>query len=89
MEENVIKLSMGEYYCTALRRESIEINIGDYPVLLDMSIDEAKQYILENYWDMEDVNGNLLADLLRDQDILWDKIKNDSEDIYFDDEDGE
>jgi hypothetical protein len=36
---------------------------------------------------MEDVNGNLLADLLRDQDILWDKIKNDSEDIYFDDED--
>jgi hypothetical protein len=27
--------------------------------------------------------------LLRDQDILWDKIKNDSEDIYFDDEDEE
>jgi hypothetical protein len=52
-----------------------------------MSIDEAKQYILENYWDMEDVNGNLLADLLRDSDVLWDKIKNDSEDIYFDDED--
>jgi hypothetical protein len=72
-----------------LRREPVEINIGDYPVLLDMTIEDAKQHILENYWDMEDVNGNLLADLLRDQDILWDKIKNDSEDIYFDDEDGE
>jgi hypothetical protein len=76
MEENIIKISMGEYYCTVLRREPVEINIGDYPVLLDMTIEDAKQHILENYWDMEDVNGNLLADLLRDQDILWDKIKN-------------
>ena len=44
MEENIIKISMGEYYCTALRREPVEINISDYPVLLDMTIEDAANF---------------------------------------------
>jgi hypothetical protein len=74
-----ISVFVTESYETYLTRESIQINIEDYPELTNMSKEEIIEYISENAWEMKAVNSDIydsLAEELIEMEIIRDKIIN-------------
>jgi hypothetical protein len=75
-----------ESYSTTLFRESITLNVADYPELEGMSEDEIKEYILENASEMNPTNDEYYSDLreeLLNQDVRREKITNEDNDVRF------
>lgn len=67
-------------------RESIELNIEDYPELMGMDEDEIRDYIKCNSGDMKsnDEYSDSLYDELIQKDVVRDKITDEDWDIHFD-----
>jgi hypothetical protein len=73
-----IKVFITESYDTWVRRESIELNIEDYPELEGKTYEEIKEYVENNAEDMKATDGffESLSEQLWGKDIERDKIKN-------------
>jgi hypothetical protein len=73
-----IKVFITESYDTWVRRESIELNIEDYPELEGKTYEEIKEYVENNAEDMKATDDffESLSEQLWDRDIERDKIKN-------------
>ena len=74
-----------ESYTTWLVREPVEIDTDNYPEMEGMSEDEAKDYIRENFWDMEPTDDSYesLGEELNEMDVRRDKIYNEETDVIF------
>ena len=74
-----------EGYSTYIVRETIELNVADYPELAGMDKQEIIDYIEENAWEMKptDEEGyyESLAEELNDKDIFREKLNNESQEI--------
>lgn len=68
-------------------RDSIDINISEYPELEGKNLDEIKSYIEENIWDMKAPSNCEWADSLGDaidqQDVIREKDTGSDYHIYF------
>lgn len=75
-----------EYYNTMLVRESVEINVEDYPELNGMSEEEMQQYISENWSDMKPANSvyDSLYEECTQSDITREKITGEECECHFD-----
>ena len=82
-----ISIKMVESYHTYVVRESVEINVEDYPELDGMTEEEMKEYIASN-WDTMEATDSEYYDSLYDEcsqsDILRDKITDDTYECKFD-----
>jgi hypothetical protein len=80
-----ISVRITESYSTWVVRESIELNIEDYPELMGMNEDEIRDYIKCNSGDMtNDEYSDSLYDELIQKDVVRDKITDEDWDIHFD-----
>jgi hypothetical protein len=81
-----ISVRITESYSTWVVRESIELNIEDYPELMGMDEDEIRDYIKCNSGDMKsnDEYSDSLYDELIQKDVVRDKITDEDWDIHFD-----
>ena len=81
-----ISVRITESYSTWVVRESIELNIEDYPELEGMNEEEIQDYIKCNSGDMKSNDGysDSLYDELIQQDVIRDKITDEDSEIYFD-----
>ena len=81
-----ISVRITESYSTWVVRESIELNIEDYPELMGMDEDEIRDYIKCNSGDMKsnDEYSDSLYDELIQKDVVRDKIADEDWDIHFD-----
>jgi len=81
-----ISVRITESYSTWVVRESIELNIEDYPELMGMNEDEIRDYIKCNSGDMKsnDEYSDSLYDELIQKDVVRDKITDEDWDIHFD-----
>lgn len=72
---------MTEYFETSIVRESIDINMEDYPELAGMTREEAIDYIEANAWEMSatDEMFSSLAEQLTDMDISREDWQNESQ----------
>ena len=79
-----IEVRMTESYSTWVVRESMEINVEDYPELEGMTEEEMTDYILSNASDMKSSNeewyDSLYEELLQ-MDVVRDKITNEESEI--------
>lgn len=78
-----------ESYVTWMVKEPIEIDTDNYPELEGKTLEEVKDYIRENIWDMKPTNEDhyeSLGEELQDTDIRRDKIYNEEVDVIFDNE---
>jgi hypothetical protein len=82
-----ITVRMTESYSTWIVRESVELNVEDYPELKGMSQEEMEEYISENWDSMKPTDENSFYDSLleqcRDADLLRDKITNEDYECRF------
>lgn len=76
-----ISVCMTEYFETSIVRESIDINMEDYPELAGMTREEAIDYIEANAWEMAatDEMFSSLAEQLTDMDISREDWQNESQ----------
>ena len=75
---------MTESYRTYIVRESIEINVEDYPELDGMSDEDIQNYIILNASDMKPTNEewyDSLYDELLGEDVIRDKITDEEGEI--------
>ena len=81
-----ISVGLTESYSTWVVRESIEVNIEDYPELAGMNEEEIQDYIRCNSGDMKsnDEYSDSLYDELIQRDVVRDKIKDEDSEFYFD-----
>jgi len=81
-----IEVKMTESYSTWVVRESITLNVSEYPELEGMSEDEIKEYIQSNSYDMSSPYewADSLGDALMQMDVIREKITNEDTEIYFD-----
>ena len=81
-----ISVGLTESYSTWVVRESIDINIEDYPELAGMNEEEIQDYIRCNSGDMKsnDEYSDSLYDELIQRDVVRDKIKDEDSEFYFD-----
>ena len=81
-----ISVRITESYSTWVVRESIELNIEDYPELMGMNGDEIRDYIKCNsgYMKSNDEYSDSLYDELIQKDVVRDKITDEDWDIHFD-----
>ncbi len=73
-----------ESYETYLFRESLEINVEDYPELAGMSKEEIVSYVEENAWEMKPTDSEYyesLGEELMERDIIRDKITNETAEV--------
>jgi hypothetical protein len=79
-----IEVRMTESYSTWVVRESIEINVEDYPELSGMTEEEMTDYIMSNASDMkasnEDYYDSLYEELIG-MDVVRDKITGEESEI--------
>jgi hypothetical protein len=79
-----IEVRMTESYSTWVVRESIEINVADYPELEGMTEEEMTDYITSNASDMKASNqeyyDSLYEELLQ-MDVVRDKISGEDSEI--------
>ncbi len=78
-----------ESYVTWMVKEPIEIDTDNYPELEGKTLEEVKDYIRENVWDMKPIdndNYESLGEELQEMDIRRDKIYNEEVDVIFDNE---
>ena len=81
-----IEVRMTESYSTWVVRESMEINIADYPELEGMTEEEMKDYIMSNASDMKPTNDEYYSDLydeLNQADVIREKITDEDSEICF------
>jgi len=83
--ENTIKIRLVEYSSVMNVYDEIELDIDNYPELKDMNEDEMLEYINNNSSSMSPISDdsysdNLLQDL-QEQDIIREKIYNNSSEI--------
>ena len=78
-----IKVYVTESYVTWIRREFIELNIGDYPELEGKTYKEIKEYVENNADEMKATNDDFdtLSEQLWDRDIERDKINDEDSSI--------
>jgi hypothetical protein len=84
VEKKKIKVRMTESYRTYVVRESIEINVDDYPELDGMSDEDIQDYIILNASDMKPTNEewyDSLYDELIGEDVIRDKITDEESEI--------
>ena len=84
VEKKKIKVRMTESYRTYVVRESIEINVEDYPELDGMSDEDIQDYIILNASDMKPTNEewyDSLYDELIGEDVIRDKITDEEREI--------
>lgn len=62
-----INLTLIEFQKTMVVRDSVEIDIDDYPELHGKNDDEISEYIKENISDMKPLDGSDWADNLYDE----------------------
>jgi hypothetical protein len=78
---------MTESYSTWIVRESVELNVEDYPELKGMSQEEMEEYISENWDSMKPTDENSFYDSLleqcRDADLVREKITNEDYECRF------
>lgn len=85
-----VKIYQTESYTTYVVRESITIDLDDYPELEGMSNEEIIEYLNDNGGDMKPQNDEFydsLSDELFDKDVIRDKIS--GEEFSFNVEDSE
>jgi hypothetical protein len=79
-----IEVRMTESYSTWVVRESMEINVEDYPELEGMTEEEMTDYIMSNASDMKSSNeewyDSLYEELLQ-MDVVRDKITGEESEI--------
>ena len=81
-----ISVGITESYSTWIVRESIELNIEDYPELEGMNEEEIQDYIRCNSGDMksnDEYSDSLYHELIQ-KDVVRDKITNEDSEFYFD-----
>jgi len=82
-----ITVRMTESYSTWIVRESVELNVEDYPELKGMSQEEMEEYISENWDSMKPTDENSFYDSLleqcRDADLVREKITNEDYECRF------
>jgi hypothetical protein len=82
-----ITVRMTESYSTWIVRESVELNVEDYPELKGMSQEEMEEYISENWDSMKPTDENSFYDSLleqcREADLVRDKITNEDYECRF------
>lgn len=82
-----ITVRMTESYSTWIVRESVELNVEDYPELSGMSQEEMEEYISENWDSMKPTDENSFYDSLleqcREADLVRDKITNEDYECRF------
>ena len=84
VEKKKIKVCMIESYRTYIVRESIEINVEDYPELDGMGDEDIQDYIILNASDMKPTNEewyDSLYDELLGEDVIRDKITDEEGEI--------
>jgi hypothetical protein len=84
VEKKKIKVCMTESYRIYIVRESIEINVEDYPELDGMSDEDIQNYIILNASDMKPTNEewyDSLYDELLGEDVIRDKITDEEGEI--------
>lgn len=72
-----IEVRMTESYSTWVVRESMEINVEDYPELAGMTEEEMSDYIMSNASDMKPTNEEYYESLyeeLLQMDVMREKI---------------
>jgi len=82
-EVKTIKVYVTESYSTWVRRESIELNIEDYPELEGKTYEEIKEYVENNADEMKPTDDffESLSEQLWDKDVERDKINNEDSEI--------
>lgn len=75
-----------ESFQTYIVRQPYTLTISDYPELQGMTIEQAKDYIKNNCWDMASPSdwADSLGDYLCQQDTIKDKIYDEDSEIMFD-----
>jgi alpha-D-ribose 1-methylphosphonate 5-triphosphate diphosphatase PhnM len=82
-----ITVRMTESYSTWIVRESVELNVEDYPELKGMTQEEMEEYISENWDSMKSTNDSLYDSLVeecRDSDIESDRVVDEETGCEFD-----
>lgn len=82
--QKTIEVRMTESYNTWIVRESMKINVEDYPELSGMTEEEMTDYILSNASDMKSSNEewyDSLYEELMQMDVVRDKITNEESEI--------
>jgi hypothetical protein len=79
-----IEVRMTESYSTWVVRESIEINIENYPELAGMTEEEMNDYIMSNASDMKPTNSEYYDSLFEEllgMDVVREKITGEDNEI--------
>ena len=79
-----IEVRMTESYSTWVVRESIEINIENYPELAGMTKEEMNDYIMSNASDMKPTNSEYYDSLFEEllgMDVVREKITGEDNEI--------
>ena len=83
--ENTISISISETFTRTILRQSVELNLQDYPELSGLTTDEIKHYLEENIDTIKPTN-NLYQSLLEqchDLDVTCEIISNEQTSIQF------
>jgi hypothetical protein len=75
-----IEIRMTESYSTWVVRESMEINVEDYPELEGMTEEEMTDYIMCNASEMKPTNDALYEELMQ-MDVTREKITGEESEI--------
>ena len=84
-EKRIFEVGYMEYPNTTLIYRSIKVDISNYPELEGKTDDEVIDYIKENAYEMEPVDGDSydsLGEELADQDIVREKVPHVDSEIY-------
>ena len=89
-DDNKIALYMVEGFTTTIYRESLEIDISEYPELVKLEEEggDIYEYIEENMWDMKAPKGSFnssLAEALQEQEPMREKITGEYSEVFFND----
>lgn len=85
-EKPVLEVWLEESYVHYMSRGPIFISAETHPELEGMSLDEIKDYVRENKYDMAPVDSEYSENIieeLRECDIVKDKILDEEEDVFF------
>lgn len=78
-----IEVRVVEYFNTMVVRDTVTLNVSDYPELDGMSEEEIKEYIKSNYGRMVSSTGVDLHDELYEMDVTREKITGEETEIMF------
>lgn len=85
-EKPVLKVYYQESYVHFTSRGPIHISAETHPELEGMTLEEMKEYVKENKYDMKPVDSDYsenIVEELREYDIIKEKFLDEEEDIFF------